>query len=242
MKIRSKLLTWWLARGLALLLRVWFLTCRRVMIARDSRLKLCNFAAGRRSDKFVLCVWHDVMLAPIFVTSQRARKEAACLVSQHQDGTYLAQVLAAMSCAAVRGSSRRGGAAAVKHLMEEQRRSIVMTPDGPKGPRRVLKPGAVYLASQTGRQLVPGAYAFSRSWRIPGSWTDLEIPLPFSTVYVVSGDAISIPPDLSRHEVEAWTTHVQQAMDLWADYAESLARGELRPLPELPTGEMRRAA
>ena len=60
---------------------------------------------------------------------------------------------------------------------------IVITPDGPRGPRQAMKSGIVYLASRSGREIIPVAHGCSRGWRVKGSWTDMMIPKPFSRVY-----------------------------------------------------------
>jgi lysophospholipid acyltransferase (LPLAT)-like uncharacterized protein len=131
----------------------------------------------------------------------------------------------------VRGSTKRGGAGALKQLLDDTAgKHIVITPDGPRGPRRRLKPGAIFVASQTGRPVCAGAYACRRYWRIRGSWTDLAVPKPFTTVYAATGTPIPVPPNLSREELDAYVTRVQAAMDRLSDQVEQLARGELEQI------------
>ena len=214
MRIRSRWLTW-AAAGLAVgLSKVLFATCRKIYIGVDERVKL-NYVAGPEDhDRYVLCVWHDALLVPTFSAPRALRRQTCCLVSQHQDGSYLAFAMALLGYSTVRGSSRRGGAQAVRQLLDDTAgKHIVFTPDGPGGPRRKMKAGPVYVASQLGRSIVPGAYTATRAWRPRGSWTDMLIPVPFSTIYVAMGAPINIPADLSRDQLDHYIDVVQLSMD-----------------------------
>lgn len=243
MKIRSPWVPYVIGLFLSLVFRLWFATCRKVHLAPHPRYTLLHVRGPEDPERFILCVWHDAVLLPIFSSPRHASRQACCLVSQHQDGSFLAVALRLLGFTTVRGSSKRGGAQAIRQLMTEtEGRNIVISPDGPRGPRREIKQGAVYLASQMGRRIVPGAYTASRGWRIKGSWTDMLIPLPFSTVYLVKGHPIDVPPDLSREELESYIAIVQQAMEEWGDYAERIARGEAAEMPAERTFPALRAA
>ena len=164
---------------------------------------------------FVLCVWHDALLLPTFAAPRWLRQRCCCLVSQHQDGSYLADAMAWMDYTTVRGSTKRGGVEALRQLVNDTAgKHIIVTPDGPRGPRRTLKHGAAFIAAQTGRRLLPGAFVVNRGWRIPGSWTDLLVPMPFTTVYIMTGEPISIPEGISRTELGSYVMAAQQAMDV----------------------------
>lgn len=199
-----------------------------VYLAPEQWLRLDHRAADDDSRRGVLCVWHDLLIIPTFVAHKANRGRNCCLVSKHQDGSYLAEAMAFLDYGTVRGSTKRGGAGAVKQLLEDTAgKHIVITPDGPQGPRRKLKPGAVYVASQTGKVICPGAYACQRAWKIAGSWTDMVIPKPFTTVYAVTGHAIAVPPDLSREQLDGYVARVQAAMDHLSVQTERLCRGEI---------------
>jgi lysophospholipid acyltransferase (LPLAT)-like uncharacterized protein len=111
----------------------------------------------------------------------------------------------------VRGSSSRGGAGGLLSLARAIRRghSVVVVPDGPRGPREVLKPGVVSLARLTGAHVVPAALGASSEWRAR-SWDEFRIPKPFSHCVLRLGEPISVPRDLdgageetARKEIEA---------------------------------------
>ena len=232
MKIRSRWLTWIAAASVVGLARLLFATCRKVYVGVDERRRLDYVPTSDDPERFVLCVWHDELLIPTFAAPRGLREQACCLVSQHQDGSYLANAMALLGYSTVRGSSRRGGATALRQLLDDTAgKHIVFTPDGPCGPRRRLKQGCVFVASQLGRCLVPGAFAATSVWRPKGKWTDLLIPKPFSTVYVVMGEPLAIPGDLSREQLDHYIALTQQAMDRLSDQARRMLAG----LPQPPT-------
>jgi lysophospholipid acyltransferase (LPLAT)-like uncharacterized protein len=227
-KIRSRILTRWISWAIIRAIQLLFRTCRLVYLAPEPWLKLNRGPAADDPRRGVLCVWHDALMVPTVTAVEPLRRTTCCLVSQHQDGSFLAEAMNLLGYTTVRGSTQRGGAKAVKQLLDDTAdKHIVITPDGPRGPRRVLKPGAIYVASQTGRPIVAGAYACRREWRLKGRWTDALLPKPFTTVYVVSGPPISIPPDISKDDLKRYVSIVQAAMDDLSDQAERLARGEI---------------
>lgn len=172
----------------------------------------------------IYSVWHDAMLVPLFAGRHR---RTVALVSKHHDGSFLAASMQRLSIGLVRGSSSRGGAAAVRQMLDlPADKNIVMTPDGPRGPRRQIKLGLVFLASHCGRPIVPTAFAAVREWRVKGTWTDLLIPRPFTTVYALTGRPIIIRPDLSRDELLEVEKQVQAEMEALNARAERLARGD----------------
>lgn len=235
MRIRSRWLTW-AAAGMAVgLSHLLFATCRNVYLGVNDKTKL-NYIPGPDDDeRYVLCVWHDALLVPTFTAPRGLRKKTCCLVSQHQDGSYLAYAMALLGYSTVRGSSRRGGAQAVRQLLEDTSgKHIVITPDGPGGPRRELKAGAIFVASQLNYRILPGACSATRAWRLKGSWTDMLIPKPFSTVYIAMGNPIEIPADLSKDQLRQYTGEVQQQMDLLNGEIENLVSGKKSPAAREP--------
>lgn len=208
MRIRSRRLTRWAAVAMAVLFRLLLKTVRR-----DEYYAEPNLCAYERTgdERHLYCLWHDGIVGWVF--SRRAQQIAA-LVSRHADGSYLADALESIGVPAIRGSSRRGGAEAVRQMLTAAANfHIAITTDGPLGPRRVVKEGIVYLASQTGRAIVPAAFAARRAWRPRGRWTDLVIPLPFTRTYIRVGPRIHVPPGLDREQLEPYRRLVQAAMD-----------------------------
>jgi lysophospholipid acyltransferase (LPLAT)-like uncharacterized protein len=241
-KIRSR----WLTRALAWIAvrasQLLFRTCRIVCMAPETWLRF-DQVQPQEDRRGVLCVWHDSLLIPTIVPPAVNRRITCCLVSRHQDGSYLAEAMDFLGYSTVRGSSKRGGAGALKQLLGDTAgKHIVITPDGPRGPRRQLKPGAIYVASQTGRPVCASAFACRRSWRVRGSWTDMIIPQPFTTVYCVIGTPLPVPPELARDELQRYQDWVQAEMDRLNEQVEKLARGEIERIEFEAAFDLPRAA
>ena len=227
MRIRSSLLTKLLAGLVVRMIRLLFLTVR-FECREEAPGSFGYFNHG--PERFVYCVWHDSMIGPIF--GHRCPNIAA-LVSRHVDGTYVEIALKLIGVSTVRGSTGRGGSSAVRQLMTVAKdKHISITPDGPRGPRRMVKSGIVFLASQTGRRIIPIAQCCRNSWRIQGSWTNLEIPKPFTTLFLLAGEPIQVPPNLSREDLSRYTALLQEAMDRLGVKARRLVTGEPDELPE----------
>lgn len=225
MKIRSKLLNKWVAWIIVMGLRLVFRMSRTV-IAPHLLETGCD---PKQPKQYLYPVWHDSLLVPIF-GSKFCRM--AALVSQHRDGTLLAEVMRRMNIEAVRGSSSRGGTQAMRKLISVAQRShICLTPDGPRGPRRQLKDGVVFLASKTGLPIIPVVAACSRAWYVRGTWTNMLIPKPFSTTHVLGGEPVFVPDNLSREEVTQYTAMLQEMMDRLQAEADQRASGRVAAAP-----------
>jgi lysophospholipid acyltransferase (LPLAT)-like uncharacterized protein len=193
LKIRSRFLTKLFAVMAVLTIRLLFRTCRvRVETAEPGSSPY--EPTGQR--RYLYSIWHDQLLMTIFCGRPQ---QMAGLVSAHQDGSYLAHAMNLVNIRAVRGSTNRGGDRALREMLDAVADwHVAITPDGPRGPRRVAKPGIIFLASRTGRAIIPAAHVCRRSWRIPGSWTDMLLPKPFTRVLAIGGPPFHVPPDADR--------------------------------------------
>ncbi len=118
-------------------------------------------ALYRDGRNIILAFWHAQQL--MIPVGYRGRGSHV-LISRHGDGEIIARIIARFGHEAVRGSSTRGGAGALRALIKLGRsgRDVVVTPDGPKGPRHVAKLGVIHLAKATGLPIVPLAFACSK--------------------------------------------------------------------------------
>jgi len=116
------------------------------------------FAQNKR---VILAFWHaQQLMMPLAIPGLKAH----VLISQHRDGELIRRIVARFGLDAVRGSSTRGGAEAFRQLIRIGRAggNLVLTPDGPKGPRQVAKVGVVQLARATGLPIIPMAFGCSK--------------------------------------------------------------------------------
>lgn len=118
-------------------------------------------ALYRSGKNIILSFWHaQQLMIPLGYRGPGSH----VLISQHQDGEIIARIIAAFGHHAVRGSSTRGGAAALRELIRLGRsgKDVVVTPDGPKGPAQVAKMGVIQLARASGLPIVPLAFGCSK--------------------------------------------------------------------------------
>jgi lysophospholipid acyltransferase (LPLAT)-like uncharacterized protein len=219
LRIRHRWLNWLVAAAVVV-------TCR--LLFRTLRVRYCPETPNTNpydpdcSEGYIYCVWHDAIAYPMFAGRHR---RTVALVSKNFDGSHLAFGLKMLGIGLVRGSSSKNGAGAIRELLQLPLNThIVMTPDGPRGPRRTTKPGVIYIASRSGRSIVPTAFAAVRAWEIPGSWTTLSIPKPFTTVYALSAPPIAISNEASDDELAEIEQHLQSEMNRLAEQAQQMVK------------------
>jgi lysophospholipid acyltransferase (LPLAT)-like uncharacterized protein len=122
-----------------------------------------------RTPQYILAFWHAHLL---LMLHSRYRRPISVMISRSKDGEYIARVFDWYGVDAARGSSTRGGGAALRELLREAKagKNLVFTPDGPKGPARIAKDGVVYAARMSGLPIVPVAFAAKKkSSSAPGT-------------------------------------------------------------------------
>jgi lysophospholipid acyltransferase (LPLAT)-like uncharacterized protein len=183
--------------------------------------------------RYIYAFWHENMLLPAY---HYGRTGVHVLISQHADGELIAEVCRHIGFPTVRGSTTRGGVEALRRMLHIGKEThLAITPDGPRGPRRRVQPGLIYLAARTGMPIVPAGFAYDRPWRAR-SWDRFAMPRPWSVATAVTNQPIAVPPDVTRAEIETYRRRVEEAMLWLSARAERLAAGTLRsPLPIVPT-------
>jgi len=156
----------------------------------------------------ILSFWHDQLL--LMVMGYRG-PGARILISASKDGELIARVMRYFGQGAVRGSSSRGGKAALKQMITLGREpyDLVFTPDGPRGPRHVVKPGVGQLARLSGRPVVPMCFVCSRGHRF-ASWDRFLLPFPFARAVYSFGPPLYFNKD---ENVETFCSRLEQAMN-----------------------------
>lgn len=126
--------------------------------------------------------WHEHLLP---LTCLFAGQELATLASRDRDGEIVSRVLRRLGYDVARGSSTRGGSAGFRQLARSfaSGRGVILTGDGPRGPRRSLKEGTARIAALTDSSVTVVGVAASSGLRLP-SWDRFLIPAPGATVFV----------------------------------------------------------
>lgn len=159
----------------------------------------------------IVAFWHGEMLPVWYVFRRRG---CAGLTSASRDGDLLAQLLDDWGYQVVRGSSSSGGAEALAEMVKHAaRRVVLVTPDGPRGPIHVAKPGAVVAAQRAGVPLVPVSVQLGRAKRFTRSWDAFAVPMPFAHLTVVIGEAMHVHADATRDDVDVHIGMLQHTLN-----------------------------
>jgi lysophospholipid acyltransferase (LPLAT)-like uncharacterized protein len=154
-----------------------------------------------KTPQYILAFWHQHLM---MMLHSRFRKPIAVMSSSSRDGDIAVAVYWTYGVKSVRGSSTRGGSAALREFIRCARNgyNLVFTPDGPKGPPREVKDGVIFVAQATGVPIVPVAYMPKRR-KYLRSWDRMIVPIPFTRAIYLYGDPITIPRDANGEEWKA---------------------------------------
>lgn len=110
----------------------------------------------------ILAFWHGRQL--MMARLPYGGRGVDILISRHRDGELISRAMRSFGFSSVRGSTTRGGSVALKTLIRRARagHDLVITPDGPKGPRQIAQPGVIHLAKATGLPIFPLTFGASK--------------------------------------------------------------------------------
>jgi len=149
--------------------------------------------------------WHNRIcgLLPLW-TERFTARDAVVLASASKDGAAIEAAVGVYGVGSVRGSSSRRGAAALIALKKAAKagKDLIITPDGPRGPRYSIQPGVIKLAQTTGVPVLPISLHFESCWRLK-TWDRFIIPKPFSKMTLIFRDPLEIPRKLADDDFEA---------------------------------------
>jgi lysophospholipid acyltransferase (LPLAT)-like uncharacterized protein len=192
---------------------------------------LAPFVAGEPG---IIAFWHEMLplMSALWLRTRRQRLAEGhpagrihVLVSRHSDGRFIGEVIRRFGVDLVHGSSSkrgedRGGQGAIRTLgaVLAAGDQVVITPDGPRGPKRRAASGVAQIASLAGVRVLPVGAASTRVRRLP-TWDRMAMPLPWGRGALVCGVPLAVAgePDAVMGEIEARLTRA-------ADEAEALCR------------------
>lgn len=184
------------------------------LLFKTTRIETVGFekvASIIGSRRFIFAFWHSRILLISFLYQGW---NAAILVSQSQDGEFIARTLQRQGHETFRGSTTRGGLRALSQMiknLKENCRPAAIIPDGPQGPRFKVQTGIIMLAKKTGLPIVPVTYSASRV-KVFNSWDRFILPIPFAGCRIVYGDPVSVPGDADPETVSACRLSLEQEL------------------------------
>ena len=185
---------------------------------------------------FIAAFWHGrLMMAP---HCWQAEATIHVIISRHRDGENIARAVRHLGVAAIRGSTTRGGTAAIRASLRLLKKGgyLGITPDGPRGPRMRAQPGIVALARLSGAPIVPITFAVSRR-RIAKSWDRFVIALPFGRGVVLWGPPLYVAADADKAALEEARRTLEERLNALTAEADRMVGTE----PVEPAGEAARA-
>lgn len=212
-KLKNRLAGGLLPTVIFLIVRALYATMRTRVVGGD-----IPQAFQDRGEGVINVFWHArLLMVPMCYTG----KGVYVLISSHGDGEIIANVMRLFRFHLVRGSSSKGGREAFHDMVRLARndKDLAITPDGPRGPAEVVKPGVAQLARLTGKAVVPLAFGASRAKRF-SSWDRFLVPYPFSRGVFVWGEPVCYR---QGEDMEAFRARIEDALRETTRRADELA-------------------
>jgi len=167
----------------------------------------------------VASFWHECMIPASYLFRDMGIR---VMSSFSYDGEYMGRIIRRLGFVAVKGSSSRNPVRALLGLRRalEEGWTVAFTLDGPRGPRRKVKPGPAGLARSSGLAMTTFHAAVEKAW-VLRSWDRMMIPKPFSRVLVRVGKLIPVLSDADDRELERYSDELQASLDRVCAFAEA---------------------
>jgi lysophospholipid acyltransferase (LPLAT)-like uncharacterized protein len=181
---------------------------------------------GARGKSRIFAFWHNrFLMMPYLYKSLRGTKNICVMTSRSRDGQYITDVLDGFDFATARGSSSRGGQAALREMTSLIKKGydIAITPDGPRGPCYRVQPGIILLAQISGIPIIPATYDVKRKKRL-ASWDRFIIPHLFTKGVLVFGDPFTVSKKADEEERERKRLELETILKRLNGKAASLLR------------------
>jgi lysophospholipid acyltransferase (LPLAT)-like uncharacterized protein len=198
------------------LLKLLLLSYRLIRIeGTDLEKKALEISGG----KAIYCSWHQrILFHPYYLSKRRV----TVMVSQSRDGEFAARLVNSLGLKDVRGSSTRGGIGALIKLTQKILNGEAnggMIVDGPLGPARIAKMGAVILAKKSNAPLIPIMWGTDRCWVI-NSWDRFIIPKPFAKIVYCHAEPIWVPESASDDDLERCRKLLENSLNTAAKWCD----------------------
>lgn len=180
------------------LARLYFLTIRIESVNEEAVVQHL-----KNGEKAIAALWHQRIIAVIGYAKRFGNYRPSVMISKSRDGDLIADIFSRMNFRPVRGSSSHNGKQALAAMVDDLRDHLfaVHVPDGPKGPRGVVKPGLIVMAKQSGAPIIPVYISLSRAWVIH-SWDRCLVPKPFSKIVIRWDRPTTIPKEMDEQVFE----------------------------------------
>jgi lysophospholipid acyltransferase (LPLAT)-like uncharacterized protein len=174
-----------------------------------TRKKTVHIDSKISDDQAVVVCWHgELLISPQIYRKYHPNQKSSGIISRHFDGEIIARILQYFHINPLRGSSRKGA----KQVLLESFRALkkgddlLVTPDGPRGPRHQISDGAIALASKANAPIWAVNYKPKSYWQL-NSWDRFVIPKPFTHI-----DCYIKIVDISGMDIQQAKAHLRDVM------------------------------
>ena len=179
----------------------------------------------KKGEPIIPCYWHQMHIFGSWYMRKLQKRglKIGFLISPSVDGEVPAKIIESWGAVAIRGSSNRTGARALKDMyntITKEKISPVTTSDGPTGPVHEFKQGAIMLAQLTQSPMLPIAYMASRYWELK-TWDKFIIPKPFSRIVIAVGEPHFIDKKSNAEKLEEERLSMENDMKNLSKVAEA---------------------
>ncbi|MBQ6269448.1 MAG: DUF374 domain-containing protein [Bacteroidetes bacterium] len=159
----------------------------------------------------IIAFWHGEMLP---VWQYFSKNNFNAVVSLSKDGEILARLLTILQYKLIRGSSSKNKTMVLKKMIDYGgKETILITPDGPRGPRKKLKAGAFIVSQRAQAPLVLLRCKIKNKKIFNKSWDKFVLPLPFTSIDILVIDTFVVPKELGNEEITKLISETETKMD-----------------------------
>ncbi|MFT4552280.1 MAG: lysophospholipid acyltransferase (LPLAT)-like uncharacterized protein [Chlamydiales bacterium] len=176
-------------------LRAIIATCRLEFKGLENYLNLAAHEGG------ILAIWHNRLLLLPYFSQLTPQIDYAPVISNSRDGDPIAKMATSFPNTEAIRVAHNARSHALRSIVKalKTKKVVVITPDGPRGPRYEIKPGISFAASMGSSKIFPCSWTASRFWQLP-TWDKMLIPKPFSRIVFSIGETLEI----TREEAKNW--------------------------------------
>jgi len=194
---------------LALLLRAYMGLVKRTTRWQVEGLDVSE-PIQKSGEGFVACIWHSRFLMANAGWTKMTQKPHF-LISKSRDGDLVATIGKFFGISVIRGSRRakykdkdKRGTGALREMIDVLKDGdcVVMTPDGPRGPRMIMGEGPIRLAKLSGAPIIAYALSVSNN-KLFNSWDRFMFPLPFGRGKIIFAGPVRVDKDANTADIEA---------------------------------------
>ncbi len=199
----------------ALLIKSLMSSCK---VIYETGLERIQKALHTSKGKAVYVTWHQRMSYNFHLFGP---KHLTMIISLSRDGEYAVKTAQLLGFRAVRGSSSRGGIRALKGMIEKinSGASGGVLADGPQGPPRIAKMGAILIARETGVPIIPVTWGADRCW-VLNSWDRYMIPKPFAHISLFYGEPMWIPKQANKQKLEKYRLILEKSLNYGTEWCD----------------------